>query len=411
MNLGMTFAIALRALRVNALRSVLTMLGIIIGVAAVITTVAIGAGAQDRVSAQIANLGTNIITVFNGSTNQGGVQQGSGTQISLSLGDAEAIRTEIASVAAVAPTVRSTVQVVAGNLNWSAPTMGTSAGFFVARSWDVADGRLFTEDEARRAGKVVVLGQTVAGNLFPDGDAVGQYVRLAQVPFEVIGILQKKGQNSFGQDQDDIAVIPIRTAKTRVSGRLSRGRPDAVQQIMIKVEDGADMKLVEADLAELLRQRHRLQPNQPDDFVIRNLSELLATREASQRILSLLLLSVAAVSLVVGGIGIMNIMLVSVTERTREIGLRMAVGARRKDILVQFLMEAVALSLIGGAIGIAIGLGASAIIAHFAGWPTLVQPDSLVLSFVFAGAVGVFFGFYPARKAARLDPIVALRYE
>ena len=401
---------ALGALRVNAMRSALAMLGIIIGVAAVITMVAIGAGAQDRVAAQIQSLGANLIIVFNGSVTSGGARLGRGSAPRLTEGDAQALEQEIAGIEAVAPTLRGNVQFVAGNLNWSATTQGTTPGYLVARDWDLVAGRVFTGEEARGAAKVVVIGQTVVENLFADADPIGATVRLRKVPFTVIGVLARKGQNSWGQDQDDFAIIPLSTARKRVIGAY-RGQPDTVRSILVKVFNADLMAETEKEIAGLLRQRHRIRPGQPDDFVVRNLSELMAAREASQRILALLLAAVASVSLVVGGIGIMNIMLVSVTERTREIGLRMAVGARPRDILRQFLVEAATLSLIGGLIGVALGLAGSGAIATLAGWPALVQPSALALAFFFAGGVGVFFGYYPARKAARLNPIEALRYE
>ncbi len=409
MNGTATIAVALRSLRVNALRSALTMLGIIIGVAAVITMVAVGAGAQDRVTAQIESLGANLIIIFNGSASSGGARMGAGSNQSLTEGDAEALR-GIDAIEAAAPMVRKNLQMVNGNLNWSSSTQGTTPDYLVAREWAVAAGRSFGPEEVRSAAKVVLLGGTVAENLFPDSDALGASVRLNKVPFTVIGLLAEKGQNSSGQDQDDIALIPISTAKKRVFGR-QRGRPDSVSMILVKVREAERMAEAEEQVNEMLRVRHRIGPGQTDDFSVRNLSEIMATREASSRILSILLAAVASVSLLVGGIGIMNIMLVSVTERTREIGLRMAVGARRRDILVQFLVEAVTLSLIGGLIGIALGIGASVAIARLADWPVLIQSSSLVIAFVFAGAVGIFFGFYPARKAAQLDPIDALRYE
>lgn len=409
MNGTATIAVALRSLRVNALRSALTMLGIIIGVAAVITMVAVGAGAQDRVAAQIESLGANLIIIFNGSASSGGARMGAGSNRSLTESDAEALR-GIDAIEAAAPNVGKNLQMVNGNLNWSSTTQGTTPDYLVAREWAVAAGRSFGPEEVRSAAKVVLLGGTVAENLFPDSDALGASVRLNKVPFTVIGLLAEKGQNAGGQDQDDIALIPISTAKKRVFGR-QRGRPDSVSVIMVKVREAERMAEAEEQVNEMLRVRHRIGPGQTDDFTVRNLSEIMATREASSRILSILLAAVASVSLLVGGIGIMNIMLVSVTERTREIGLRMAVGARRRDILVQFLVEAVTLSLIGGLIGIALGMGASVAIARLADWPVLIQSSSLVIAFVFAGAVGIFFGFYPARKAAQLDPIDALRYE
>ena len=411
MNFSATLAVALRALRVNALRSGLTMLGIIIGVAAVITMVAVGAGAQDRVEAQIQSLGSNLIIVFNGSGRSGRARLGAGSALSLTQADTRAITNEVPGIEVAAPTVRRSTQLVVGNLNWSAPTQGTTPDYLIARDWDIDSGRNMSEQDVRSSAKVVLLGQTVVDNLFLDTDPLGASIRIKKVPFTVIGVLAKKGQNSFGQDQDDIAIIPISTAKKRVIGTSARSRPDSVNSIIIKVRDADDMFDAEEGINTLLRQRHNIQPGQPDDFGVRNLSELMATRAESNRVLSILLAAVASVSLLVGGIGIMNIMFVSVTERTREIGLRMAVGARPKDILWQFLVEAVTLSLIGGLIGIALGLSGAGAIARLAQWPMLVQPSSLVLAFGFAGAVGIFFGYYPARKAARLDPIDALRYE
>ena len=411
MNFSATLAVALRALRVNALRSGLTMLGIIIGVAAVITMVAVGAGAQDRVQAQIQSLGANLIIVFNGSGRAGRTRLGAGSALSLTQADSRAIANEVIGIEATAPTVRRTTQLVVGNLNWSVGTQGTTPDYLVARDWEIDSGRAMTEEDVRSSAKVVLLGQTVVDNLFLDAEPVGASIRIKKIPFTVIGVLAAKGQNSFGQDQDDVAIIPISTAKKRVIGTNARSRPDSVASIIIKVRHAEDMFDAEEGINNLLKQRHNIQPGQPDDFGVRNLSELMATRAESNRVLSILLAAVASVSLLVGGIGIMNIMFVSVTERTREIGLRMAVGARRRDILWQFLVEAVTLSLIGGLIGIAIGLIGSGAIARLAEWPMLVQPSSLVLAFGFAGAVGIFFGYYPARKAARLDPIDALRYE
>ncbi len=409
MNLIATLRVALGALRVNAMRSALTMLGIIIGVAAVITMVGVGSGAQSQVAQQIEALGSNLILVQNGSVTSGGARLGSGSNQRLTVGDAEALA-EIEGVEVAAPSVQRSVQFVAGNLNWSAATQGTTADYLIAREWELADGRAFTRDETRAAAKVVMLGQTLAEHLFPGVSPVGAQVRLNKIPFRVIGLLAEKGQSTFGQDQDDVALIPISTAKKRVFG-TRRGHPDSIGAIMVKVFDSTGMNEVEDRIAETLRERHRIRPGQDDDFSVRNLAEILGAAEAATRIFSILLAAVASVSLVVGGIGIMNIMLVSVTERTREIGLRMAVGARRRDILFQFLVEAATLSVIGGLIGIALGVSASAAIARLANWPTLVEPAALLIAVAFSAGVGVFFGFYPARKAARLDPIDALRYE
>ena len=402
--------IAVRALRVNKLRSALTMLGIVIGVGAVITMVAVGAGAQARVAEQIQSLGSNMIIVLSGSILSGGVRLGSGSQLTITEDDAWAIQREIPAVAAAAPTSRGSAQVVYGNLNWATGIQGVTLEFFTAREWDVADGRLFSQEEVEGAGKVALVGLTVAGNLFGDSDPLGQVIRIKNVPFTVIGTLERKGQTTFGQDQDDTVLIPLSTAKKKVLG-ASQANARSVGSIAVKVREARAMPEAEQEIRGLLRQRHRLQAFQDDDFNIRNLTEVLQSQEASSRVLTLLLAAIASVSLLVGGIGIMNIMLVSVTERTREIGLRMAVGARGRDILLQFLVEAVTLSLIGGAIGIAMGLAGSYSIAYFAQWRTLVSTEAVFVAFAFAAAVGVFFGFYPARKAAALNPIDALRYE
>ena len=402
--------IAVRALRVNKLRSALTMLGIVIGVGAVITMVAVGAGAQARVAEQIQSLGSNMIIVLSGSILSGGARMGSGSQLTITEDDAWAIQREIPAVAAAAPTSRGGAQVVYGNLNWATGIQGVTLEFFTAREWDVADGRLFSQEEVEGAGKVALVGLTVAGNLFGDSDPLGQVIRIKNVPFTVIGTLERKGQTTFGQDQDDTVLIPLSTAKKKVLG-ASQANARSVGSIAVKVREARAMPEAELEIRGLLRQRHRLQAFQDDDFNIRNLTEVLQSQEASSRVLTLLLAAIASVSLLVGGIGIMNIMLVSVTERTREIGLRMAVGARGRDILLQFLVEAVTLSLIGGAIGIAMGLAGSYSIAYFAQWRTLVSTEAVFVAFAFAAAVGVFFGFYPARKAAALNPIDALRYE
>jgi putative ABC transport system permease protein len=402
--------IAVRALRVNKLRSALTMLGIVIGVGAVIAMVAVGAGAQARVAEQIQSLGANIIIIWPGSVNQGGVRLGAGAQATLSEDDAWAIQRDIQLVQVVAPYVRGNAQVVYSNLNWGTGILGVTPEYFPARDWEVISGRPLTQEEVDGASKVALVGQTVARNLFGDEDPLGQVIRIKKVPFTVIGVMDRKGQNNWGQDQDDQILIPLSTAKTKVvGGNQAKGR--AVGAITIKVRDAALMKEAEHEIRELLRQRHRIQSFQDDDFNLRNLSEVLQSQEAASRVLTTLLAAIASVSLLVGGIGIMNIMLVSVTERTREIGLRMAVGARGKDILTQFLVEAVTLSLIGGAIGVGAGLLASHAIAYFAEWRTLLQLDAILLAFSFSAAVGIFFGFYPARKAAGLNPIDALRYE
>ncbi|HTY76440.1 MAG TPA: ABC transporter permease [Candidatus Bathyarchaeia archaeon] len=410
MNALASARIAVRALRVNKLRSILTMLGIIIGVAAVIAMVSIGSGAQARIAEQIQSLGSNLLIVLSGSSNTGGVRQGLGSQLTITEEDAWAIQREIASVQVAAPAMRGNAQVVWGNLNWSTNVQGTTPEFFEAREWPVVSGQPFGQDAVDGATKVALLGQTVVRNLFADQDPIGQIIRIKKVPFTVIGILDKKGQSTWGQDQDDLIVVPLSTAKRKVLG-VSQANARSVGSISIRVRDEADIKEAEAQTRDLLRQRHRLQGYQDDDFQIRNLAEFAEAQEASSRVMTILLAAVASVSLFVGGIGIMNIMLVSVTERTREIGLRMAVGARGRDILAQFLVEAVTLSMIGGVIGVVVGIVVSSTIPYFAGWRTLISAESIVIAFAFAAAVGIFFGFYPARKAAQLNPIEALRYE
>jgi putative ABC transport system permease protein len=402
--------IAARALRVNKLRSVLTMLGIIIGVAAVIAMVAVGAGAQARVAEQIQSLGSNLIIVLPGSITASGIRLGTGTQQTISEDDAVAIAREIPLVQVAAPSVRGNAQVVYGNLNWATGIHGITADYAEAREWPVLEGRGITPEDVDGATKVALVGQTTALNLFGDADPQGQIIRIKKVPFTVVGVLVRKGQNSWGQDQDDVIMIPLSTAKKKVLGR-SQSNPRAVGAISVKIRPDGDMIEAEDQIRALLRQRHRLQAFQDDNFWLRNLSEVLQTQEESSKVMAYLLAAIASVSLLVGGIGIMNIMLVSVTERTREIGLRMAVGARRRHILLQFLIEAITLSLIGGVLGIALGLGGSQVISYFAEWHTLVAPESILIAFGFAAAIGIFFGFYPARKASRLDPIEALRYE
>jgi putative ABC transport system permease protein len=410
MNFAATLRIALLALRINKMRSALTMLGIIIGVAAVIVMVAVGNGAQARVEAQIRSLGSNIIMVLSGSMTSGGARGGSGSQQTIYEEDAAALMREVAAIQAAAPTLRGSGQAIVGNANWSTSFIGTTPEYLDVRDWTIAEGRGFEPAEMNSSGKVALIGQTVAENLFGDASPIDQVIRVRKVPLTVIGVLARKGQNMMGQDQDDTLLMPINTARTRVIG-VTQAKSRSVSSIMVKVKEGADMKEAEERMKELLRQRHRLQPGQDDDFYVRNLSEILQAQEASSRVMALLLAAVASVSLIVGGIGIMNIMLVSVTERTREIGLRMAVGARGRDILTQFLVEAITLSVIGGLIGIVLGVGASLLIAQLAGWPTALSATAILLAAGFAALIGVFFGYYPALKASRLLPIDALRYE
>lgn len=399
---------SLAAIRAHALRSVLTMLGIVIGVAAVIAMVAVGNGARERVNAQIQALGANLIIVIPGAVTQGGARLGTGNAATLTDADAAALRAEIPAVQASAPIVRGGVQVISGSSNWSTSAVGVDQDYFVARDWMVERGRDFSEEETRRGGQVALLGQTVARELFGSNDPVGSQVRVRNVPFDVIGVMTAKGQSMFGADQDDVILLPLQTARQRVVG-TNRAKNRSVNQIMVKIREGEDFAAAEEEMKRLLRQRHRIPEGRDDDFSLRNMAEIQATREQSARTMAMLLLSVAGVSLVVGGIGIMNIMLVSVTERTKEIGLRMAVGARPVDVMGQFLIEATTIALIGGLIGIAIGIGIAIVTAMQAGWPLLIDPIVVVTAFVFSGLVGIVSGFYPAFRAARLDPVEALR--
>ncbi len=402
--------IALRALRANTLRTSLAMLGIVIGVGAFIASGAIGAGAQSRIAEQIRSLGSNMIIILSGSLHSGGIRLGSGTQLSITEEDAAAVAREVPAVLVAAPSIRGAGQIVYGNQNWSTTVQGVTPDFEIAREWPVAEGKYLSQEDLDGATKVALIGGTVAENLFGGTDPIDQIIRIRKIPFTIIGVLDRKGQSTWGTDQDDIVLIPLSTAKKKVMG-VSQANARAVSTISVKVRDGGDMREAERQTQALLRQRHRLQPDQDDDFSLRNLEDLLATQERSAKVMTNLLYAIAAVSLMVGGIGIMNIMLVSVTERTREIGLRMAIGARGKDILSQFLIEAVVLSLIGGAMGVAMGIGCSRLVSYLADWSTVIQAGAVPLAFAFASAVGVFFGFYPAWKASRLDPITALRYE
>jgi putative ABC transport system permease protein len=409
----MTFAdaviSALDALRLHKLRSALTMLGIVIGVAAVITMVAVGGGAHEQVVAQIRSLGTNLLVVVPGSVTKSGVGLGAGTASSLTDEDAAAAVREVPSLQVAAPFVRANAQLVAAGANWSSPVFGVDLGLFEAREWDVEQGRLFAPDEIARGAQVALLGHSVARKLYSGLDPIGQELRVRNVPFRVIGVLAEKGQSAAGQDQDDVVLLPLSTARQRVMGHNATNSR-SVDSFYLKVREGESLAAAASDVKALLRQRHRLQPTQDDDFTVRNLADIMAMQEASARTLALLLAIVAGVSLVVGGIGIMNIMLVSVTERTREIGLRLAIGARQRDILRQFLFEATGLSLIGGAVGVLIGIVAAYAIATMAEWPLLIEPQSIVLAVLFSGLVGVFFGWIPALRASRLDPIEALRH-
>jgi len=405
MTAGMLLALGWQALSRNRLRSGLTVLGIVIGVAAVIATLAIGQGARDAVQAQIRALGANTLTVIPGTITAGGARMGMGGNTTLVAEDADAIRAECPAVAAVAPIVRRGQQVVYGNSNWGTNVQGTSAEYVQIRAWPVQDGAMFTDADVRGAAKVAILGSKVKEQLFGDADAIGQVVRIKDIPFRVVGVLSYKGGQTFGGDQDDTVLVPYTTAQRRLLGITY------LNNVMISAVTEAAVPEAVQQITELLRQRHRIRPGMDDDFFLFTQLEMQTTAESTSKVMTTLLASIAAVSLLVGGIGIMNIMLVSVTERTREIGLRRALGARRHDILVQFLAEASFLSLAGGVIGVAIGVSAAQLLTSLARWPTQVQPQVVVLALAFASLVGIFFGFYPARRAARLDVIEALRYE
>jgi putative ABC transport system permease protein len=402
--------IAVRALTVNRTRSVLTMLGIIIGVAAVIAMVGVGSGATERIQQQIESIGSNLIIVLPGSVSSNGVRLGSGGVASLTRDDAVAIAAECPSVAVAAPSVRGGAQVVYGSSNWATSIQGVTPDFITLRDYTMGAGQFFTTQDVDAAAKTAVLGETVAANLFGASDPTGQTVIIKNVPFVVAGVLAPKGQSPTGQDQDDVVLLPISTATQRVLG-ANRANARAVGSLMVQAVSPEAMDQAIQEMTSLLRERHRILPGLEDDFSVRNLTEVFAAQETSAQVMAILLGAIASVSLVVGGIGIMNIMLVSVTERTREIGLRLAVGAKRRDILSQFLVEAVALSVLGGIVGIVVGVTATVLISRLATWSTTISLVSVMASFLFSALVGVFFGYYPARKAAYLKPIEALRYE
>jgi putative ABC transport system permease protein len=400
-----TIRIALRALRRNKLRSVLTTLGIIIGVGAVIAMVGIGNGAKSQVEAQIASLGQNVVLVFSGNFSAGGVRSGWGGAGTMTVEDAEAIGREVSGIVHVSPEVRDRQQIMANGLNWNTQVLGEGVDYLDIRDWPLVDGAMFTETDERGAGKVCIVGQTIVNELFPNEDPIGSTLRIRNIPFKILGVLSRKGLSVMGSDQDDVVIVPYTSAMKRVAKRTN------INSITVQIEPTAVAAKVQNDMAGLLRQRHRLVSGKDDDFTIRGQEEIANAATATTKTMTYLLAGVALVSLVVGGIGIMNIMLVSVTERTREIGIRMAVGAHGRDILLQFLSEAITLSSFGGIIGIVAGFGMAKIISTSAGWPTLVPVVWVIAAFLFSAAVGVFFGFYPALKASRLDPIDALRYE
>ena len=402
--------VAIAALKVNALRSFLAMLGVIIGVASVIVMVSIATGAGQAIEARIKALGTNVLVVMPGSYTSGGRRSGEGTALALSENDLAAIRASVPGVTAAAGMVSGSAPVVVGNANWTTSVNGVNADFLEVRDWAVADGRSFSEAELRAGAKVVILGATTARELFGANPAVGEQIRIKNVPFTVIGVLSVKGQSGWGTDQDDTALVPLSTARRRLFG-AEQTVPDNLRQIMVEIASAEGMGDAQEEIESLLRERRHVRAGSPDDFQVRNMAEFIRTRSETQSILSVLLGATAAISLVVGGIGIMNIMLVSVTERTREIGLRMAVGARRRDILSQFLIEAVTLCVLGGLIGLSIGGGAALAMSIWGNWPIALSPNLVVIALVSAGLVGVFFGYYPARRASLMNPIDALRYE
>jgi putative ABC transport system permease protein len=406
-----SFAVALKALRTNLLRSFLTTLGILIGIASVIILVAVGAGARLEIDKQISSLGSNMLVVFSGSgRGSGGRAGGAGTDVPLAERDLTAIRERVPGVVGISGLLSGSAAVVRGNTNWMTSVAGIHEDYLSVRDWPLAAGREPAPDEVRRGAKVALIGETVAKQLYPGEDPIGTQLRIRNVPVTIIGVLSRKGLSSYGRDQDDLVLIPMRLARGQIVGQ-SEVVPDQVGQVYVKLESGSDMSQAEEDIGRVLRERRRIQPGAEDDFSVRNLAETMTARSAAQQTLSYLLGATSAISLVVGGIGIMNIMLVSVTERTREIGLRLAIGARRRDILNQFLVEAVALCLLGGIIGVAIGIGGAYLVAHTAEWPVAIEPSLVLLALGTAALIGIVFGFFPARRAARMNPIDALRSE
>jgi putative ABC transport system permease protein len=405
MNSVVLFRVATKSILKNRMRSLLTMLGIIIGVSAVIVMVAIGQGAQSEIRSRIENLGTNLIVITAGSSSAGGTSQGAGTFTRLTVDDVEKLEREAFYVSAVSPVIFTRTQVVGGQGNWRTTINGVSTDYQTIRDWSLESGRFFDRSDVQAMRKVAVLGWTVANDLFPGLDPVGSMVRLRNVPFEVIGVLAEKGQTASGNDQDDVILAPYTTVQTRLAGRFF------IPQILVSASSSADVPAAQEEARAIMREAHGLTESDPDDFEIRNQSELAETAQETTQVMTLLLAAIAGISLLVGGIGIMNIMLVSVTERTREIGIRMALGARGSDVLTQFLVESTVMTLLGGAIGVALGYLGAMLLGRFMGWATVVSPGTAVVGLVFSAVVGIFFGFYPASKAAKLNPIEALRYE
>jgi putative ABC transport system permease protein len=397
--------VAVQSIRKNKMRTLLTMLGIIIGVGAVMVMVAIGQGAKSQIQAQIDNLGTNMIVITPGAATTGGVSMGGGSGNRLTLDDAEMLARESFVLTAVSPVIATFGQLVGGAGNWRAPVNGVSTDYAIIRDWNVTSGRFFDQSDVISMRRVAVLGHTVATQLYPGEDPVGQQIRVRDVPFDIIGVLEEKGQTAEGSDQDDVVLAPYTTVQTRLSGR------SFIPQILGSTGLQSDIPAAMEEARVILRESHRLVEGESDDFTIRNQTQLAEAAQGTAEVMTLLLAAIASISLVVGGIGIMNIMLVSVTERTREIGIRMAVGARGSDVLTQFLVESIVMSILGGLIGLGIGFGGARLLAHFTGWSTAIAPGMVALAIGFSAAVGIFFGFYPARKAAALNPIQALRYE
>jgi putative ABC transport system permease protein len=397
--------LAIQAIRKNKMRATLTMLGIIIGVAAVIVMVAIGSGARARIRSQINSLGTNMIVITPGSANTGGVSQGAQAFPTLAIADVDKIRAEAQLVTAVSPVVVSRSQVVGAQGNWRTTINGVDIGYQTIRDWATDDGAFFGADDVRAQRAVAVIGRTVAERLFGDGEPVGQDIQIAKTPFKIVGVLTAKGQTAGGSDSDDVIFVPYTTAATRLNGR------NRIPQIVAAASSEQDIPAAQDEIRGLVREAHRLGDGEEDDFTVRNQTDLAQAAESSTRVMTLLLAAIASISLLVGGIGIMNIMLVSVTERTREIGIRLAIGARGSDVLTQFLVESIVMGVLGGAIGLAAGVAGAKLLGHFTGWETVISPIVMLIAIGFSGAVGVFFGYYPARKAAALNPIQALRYE